>query len=190
MTTQPPTPPANGVRTVRDALAALEVSPDLKQDFFDGVAAVDIAIDDPIPTYTVGLDDINAGKLTAAAVLTHWRYLLSATKPWRPLATADVGYHDTTWVLAGVNRGMIATSTAEAVAYARTTPLWKTGDVELRILQVPALYTVLVWLHGATETFLPIFAPEQALKPRAMLDEAAVLTVLRDLASHYMPVRP
>lgn len=189
MSTPQPTAPPNGARTIRDALAALELFPDLQQGFFDGIAAVDIAIGDPIPTYTVGLDDIQAGELTAAAVLTHWRYLLSATRPARPLATADMG-DDGKWVLAGVNSGAVATSTAKAVAFAHTAPEWKSGGFELRILQIPALYTVLVWLHGATETLIPITDPEQAFKPDTMIDEVTVMKTLRDFAKNYEPVRP
>jgi hypothetical protein len=189
MSTSQPTSPPDGTRIIRDALAALEVSADLKQDFFAGVAAADILISDPIATYAVGLNDVKAGKLTAAATLTHWRYLLATSLPARPLAIADLGQLNNTWVLAGINRGDVASATATAVAFAQTTPEWKSGSFELRTLQVPALYTVLVWLHGAIDRFVPITDPEQALRPGTTIDEATVLKVLGDFSNNYQPVQ-
>jgi hypothetical protein len=192
----PPTPPSGGARILRDALAALEAIPELKSDYFGGVAAADIALSDPLPTYTLSLKAVGGGALPAAADLTQWRYLLSATRPAQPLATADLGLLDGKWQLAGINSGPVAAATADAVAFVLTTPEWKTGAFELRLLQVPALLTVLGWLRamgeGAGEPigdrFVAIADPEQALKPRTLLDEATVLHTLQDLAANYQVV--
>jgi hypothetical protein len=187
-----PSPPPGGARLVGDALAALEAIPELKSDYFGGVAAADIALSEPLPAYTLSLKAVIGGAFPAAAELTQWRYLLSAAHPTRPLATADLGFLDGKWQLAGINSGPVATGTAEAVAFFLTTPEWESGAYELRLLQVTSLYSVLAWLRGggegAGDLFVAIADPEQALKPRTLLDEATVLRALQDLAAHYQPV--
>ncbi len=180
-------PPAGGEQLIRNALAALIAVPNLKSDFFGGASATEIALSTPLPTFTVGLSDLSKG-LLAAAQLTSWRYLLSTTKATQPLGTSDLGLLDGKWQVAGINRGVVATSTAETVAYAQTTAEWSAGGLELRILQVSALYTVLVWLHGEADSFLVIEQPEALLKTRTLLDETAVMNALQELAKNYQPV--
>lgn len=182
-------PPAGGDQLVRNAIAALAAIPTLKSEFFDGAAATEIALSNPLATFTVGLSDLSKG-LIAAAQLTSWRYLLSTTKPTQPLGTADLGLLDGKWQVAGVNRGHVATSTAETVAYAQTTAEWRAGGLELRVVQVSALYTVLAWLHGEGDWFLVIEQPEPLLKTRTLLDEATVMNALQELDKNYKPVLP
>jgi hypothetical protein len=186
---QPPAPPPDGVRIVRDALAALDAIPELKASFFGGVDAVDIEIAPPLPTYTDTLKDISGGQLTSGAQLTTWRYPLNATLPTRPLATADLGSNGTSWELGGFNSGEVPALTAEAIAFAQSTPQWRAGDLELRLLQVPALYTVLVWLHNATvDWFAVVLIPESILKSGQLFDTAKMQSTLQDIARNYQPV--
>lgn len=179
-------PPAGGDQLIRNGLAALIAVPGIKRDFFNGASATEIALSTPLPTFSVGLSDLSKG-LIAAAQPTSWRYLLSTTKPTQPLGTSDLILADDKWQIGGFNSGAVATCTAENVAYAQTTAEWRAGGVELRLLQVPALYTVLVWLHGKSDSFLVIAQPEPLLKTRALLDETTVMSALQELAKNYQP---
>jgi hypothetical protein len=188
----PSTPPPDGERLILDTLSALELIPDMQPSLFDGHAVADLAISAPLPVYTTGLTDIQSGQLTAAAEPTLWRYLLSATLPSSPLAVIDLAFVEKAWVIAGINRGDVADATAAAIEFARNQPEWRSGTYEPRFLQVPALYTLLVWLHDLTKSsgdvLIPICDPDQALQPKIMIDEPTALRALQGIASHYKPV--
>ncbi len=185
----PPSPPADGVRIVRTALAALDQLPEVKAGFFGGVDADDITIADPLATFTDTLKDIQGGQLVAGAQLTAWRYPLDTSKPTRPLATADLGSNGTAWELSGFNSGDVPARTAEAIAFATSTPEWRTGNFQLRLLQVPALYTVLVWLHGASvDLFAVVIIPETLLKAGQLFDASKIQVTLQEIAHNYQTV--
>jgi hypothetical protein len=187
-TPRTPTPSTEATRAVRDALAAIEAVPELKRMFFDDVAAMDIAIAEPIPTYVVGLDAIQAGALTSAAGFLTWRYPLNTSNPTSTLATADLCYLDGQWTVTGFNSGPIVAATVTALAVALGSSEGQTPDVEPRILQVPALYTLLIWLHAPSgDSFVPIVDPEKLLPATGPLDEATVMKTLADIAAHYDP---
>jgi hypothetical protein len=185
-----PTPPSDGRRTILDALSALELVTDMQPSLFDGHAVAELSLSEPLPVYTTGLADL--GKLTAAAELTHWRYFLNVPLPTTLLAVVDLAFDGKAWVVAAINRGDLANATADTVAFAQNQPEWRSGAYEPRLLQVPALYTLLVWFHDeaqpTTDVFIPVADPAATFKSRVMVDEATVLAKLQDLATHYQPV--
>jgi hypothetical protein len=186
-----PPPPADGDRIILDALTALELLTDMEPPLFDGHAVADLALSAPLPVYTTGLSDLQSGKLTEAAEATHWRYLLTTTLPSKPLAVVDLAFLDKAWVIAGINRGVVADATSETVEFAANQPEWRSGTYEPRLLQVPALYTLMVWFHDLSEAagdvFIPIVDPDGAFKPQIMIDEPTALRTLQGIASHYKP---
>lgn len=190
ITPSSPAPSSAGLRVLRNTLAALEAVPDLKSAFFENIAAADLAISDPIPAYTVGLVEIQAGELSAAAEFASWRYVLSATTPHNPVASADLCFVDAQWVVTGLNGQQLTTALDSALAFAQASSQWKAGGLELRLLHIPALYTMLVWLHGGSNSYVVVMDPENLIKPGTVLDETTLMKTLSDIAAHYEPVKP
>lgn len=185
-----PTPPSDGPRTILDTLSALELVTDMQPSLFDGHAVADLVLSEPLPVYTTGLSDL--GKLTAAAELTHWRYFLNVPFPTTLLAVVDLAFDGNDWVIAGINRGDLAKTTADTVEFAQNQPEWRSGTYEPRLLQVPALYTLLVWFHDdaepSSDVFIPVADPDASFKAQIMVDEATVQAKLQAIAANYQPV--
>lgn len=196
----PPAAPSNGPSLIRDALDALGRYPDAYAQLFASTPAPGIATTSPFAAYFVGLADILKQELTAAARFASWRYLLEkdGTSPAVVIASADLAQPrdagdsastpaaaPSSWVVSQFNANPVAANTGIAIDLA----LEAGGqNADVRILQVPALYTVLVWLNsGSAPTFYVVSDPEQQFKPETPYTEKQVLTVLWDYAQHYQP---
>jgi hypothetical protein len=196
----PPAAPSNAASLITDVLDALGRYPDVYAQLFESTSAPSIAITAPYAAYTVGLEDIRKQDLTSAARFSSWRYLLEkdGTSPPAVIATADLAQvrppaasasasADPPWVFAQFNANPVAANTGSAIDAATAAG----SGSEVRILQVPALYTVLVWVLGdSAPSFYVVNDPEQQLKPGTPYTEKEVLTVLWDYAQHYQPAKP
>lgn len=147
-----------------------------------GVAPETLQATEPHPVYTIALDDVRAGKLVEAAVHTSWRYLLTsggrahaAAEHTADPQAAEPGVH--------VTVGPHVQGTLDAVHAALALPEVGAADYELRVLRVPALYFVALWLHGPEELFVPIVAAGPHLASATPYRERDVLDALRDAAS-------
>ncbi len=48
-------------------------------------------------------------------------------------------------------------------------------DFELRLLDIPSLYVVALWLHGARDLIVPLPPTREGLEPYAVYEEGAVI---------------
>lgn len=195
----PPAAPSNGPCLINDALDALGPFPDVYSQLFDGTPAPSIVITTPFPAYSVGLEDILKQELTSAARFASWRYLLERDSSSAVIASADLAQPrdwgdsasappDAPWAVAQFNGNPVAANTAIAIDLAVDAG---GQGADVRILQVPALYTVLVWLNnGSASIFYVVNDPEQQFKPETPYSEKQVLTILWDYAQHYQPAKP
>ncbi|MGW1008406.1 hypothetical protein [Streptomyces sp. NPDC002520] len=97
-----------------------------------------------LPVYSLGLDDLRRGRELAPAQAVAWRYVVE--QGGIPVALADTvvtpeGVHS----VAQVNYGPFVSGILEALEVAEHAE--GGADAELRLLQVPALHLLAIWLH-------------------------------------------
>jgi hypothetical protein len=144
---------------------------------------------EPHPVYVATLDDLEAGKLLAAAKQTGWRYLLAQDDEvvaeaeltaGRRVAKGAKGAKHEDLAFAGLTHGPFTGATVDGLHAAERLPQVEKTDYELRLLKVPAVYLVALWLHGADEDILvPIGQPPAGLRKNKPYTEARVMRALR-----------
>jgi hypothetical protein len=146
--------------------------------------AEELAHSEPHPVFTATLDDLAAGKLLGAAKKTSWRYLLvhgESAVAEAELSAGKVKGKELAFL--GMTHGPFSGATIEALRAAEQLPQVADADFELRLLKVPAVYLVALWLHGKTEDILvPMGGPPGGLKENKPYSEADVIAALRDIA--------
>ena len=143
---------------------------------------------EPHPVFYVPLDALAAGKLLDAATQTSWRYLLVQDDAAIAEAELSSGRRGAKGAGAkpleflGLTHGPFTAATIEALAAAEQLPQVAAADYELRLLKVPAVYLVALWLHGAKDDILvPMGDPPRGLKKNRPYTEAAVIKALRGI---------
>ncbi len=151
-----------------------------------------LAHSDPHPVYVATLDDLAAGKLLAAAKQTGWRYLLAQND--EVVGEAEVAAERTApkgakgakrtkkpgLVFAGLTHGPFTDATVDGLHAAERLPQVEKADYELRLLKVPAVYLVALWLHSVSEDILvPLGQTPAGLKKNKPYTEASVIRALR-----------
>jgi hypothetical protein len=153
----------------------------------------ELAHSEPHPVYVATLDDLASGKLLAAARQTGWRYILvqhdevvgeaELTTGRSRAKGAKKGAKRTSHArleFAGLTHGPFAGATVDGLHAAERLPQVEKADYELRLLKVPAVYLVALWLHGGNEDILvPLGQPPAGLKKNKAYTEAAVIRALR-----------
>jgi hypothetical protein len=180
-----PPPPSRGLEIVTAALEsllstqspaarALAISPE--DDAGTRLSAVA-----PHLVYFVGLDDVAQGRMLSAARPTSWRYIL--LKGDNAYAAAEVTIDEDGKVgdFSYVDRGPFAENIVAAVELAEITETARGGDYELRLLSVPALYLVALWLHGTDDLILPLAPTPGGLEAERVYTEEQVLSELEEL---------
>ncbi|HEY4239330.1 MAG TPA: hypothetical protein VGM88_05915 [Kofleriaceae bacterium] len=130
----------------------------------------------PMPVYTLGLDAIVAGKGLAGAQHVGWRYIVDQNGT---VTAAETRTDGTKHAFASLNQGSFAAETPARVAAAQLLPEVVAGTFELRLLRIPGLNIVALWLAspGADKLvpLAPAPAPLVAGTPIAATDALAQL---------------
>ncbi|HEX9274822.1 MAG TPA: hypothetical protein VGA51_00280 [Casimicrobiaceae bacterium] len=141
---------------------------------------------EPHPVFYAPLDALAGGKLLDAATQLSWRYLLVQDDAAVAEAELSVGRRGAKRAGAkpleflGLTHGPFTAATIEALAAAEQLPQVAAADYELRLLKIPAVYLVALWLHGAKDDILiPMGDPPGGLKKNRPYTEAAVIKALR-----------
>jgi hypothetical protein len=135
--------------------------------------------------YFVPLDALAEGKLLAAAKQTGWRYLLVQDDAAIGEAELSAGRRGAkgparSLEFVGLTHGPFAPGTVEALGAAERLPQVASADYELRVLRIPAVYFVALWLHGANgDILIPMGDAPAGLKRNEPYSEAAVIDALR-----------
>ncbi|MDP9865779.1 MULTISPECIES: hypothetical protein [Streptosporangium] len=151
-----PTPPANVPETVRAKLHALADDSRFSTPALRLAQRDQLEVSTPHQVFTIGLDDITSGAGLAAAQPVGWRYLVTAGG--EVLASAETAQApDGTPQPPQFNEGRFAAATATAVHAARALPILEKAAFELRLLRIPGLYLMALWLHSpATDLLVPL----------------------------------
>ncbi|MFE5770345.1 hypothetical protein ACFQ7O_18495 [Streptomyces sp. NPDC056485] len=115
----------------------------------------------PHAMHTVLLDDLVARRPLGDSAVTGWRYL--ASRGSRVLASSELsaGTDGQSIALEQVNMGPYVESTAQALEDLAENHEIRAGDYELRILKIPALCAVALWLSpvGSERSLFVPLAP-------------------------------
>jgi len=143
---------------------------------------------EPHPVFYASLDALAGGKLLDAATQSSWRYLLVQDDAAVAEAELSVGRRGAkrggakALEFLGLTHGPFTEATIEALAAAEQLPQVAAADYELRLLKIPAVYLVALWLHGAKDDILiPMGDPPGGLKKNRPYTEAAVIKALRGI---------
>ncbi len=112
----------------------------------------------PHRVYTIGREAILRDVLLSTAVPVAWRYLLVTQEAAVSAAElSDKG--DGGLAFSEVNDGPFVQATIEALTTAEALDEVQRGDFELRLLKIPAVYVVALWLHSETDDLIIPMAP-------------------------------
>jgi hypothetical protein len=114
----------------------------------------------PHPVYSLGLDDLAAGKGLDSAKLVAWRYLLTENNQVRQAAEVLPDASGGAGKFGSLTSGHIA-GVEQAFAVVEQIADVQQWTYELRALRVPALYIMALWVHntdpaGAADHFVPL----------------------------------
>ncbi|MEH1017762.1 MULTISPECIES: hypothetical protein [unclassified Micromonospora] len=123
-----------------------------------GAAAPEnVEVSTPHQVFTMGLDDVEAGGGLERARPGGWRFLLESGG--EVIASAETAETPEGARPPTFNEGPYVGATATAVKAARALPQLATARFELRLLRIPALYLMALWLHSPTTDLLIPLAP-------------------------------
>jgi hypothetical protein len=138
----------------------------------------EVSVTQPHRVFTATLNDVLVGRVLANAQETTWRYFL-VHKGEEPFASAEVAGNE----IANVNEGPFVQGTAVAMIAAEQLDAPRHRDYELRLLRIPALYTVAVWLTAEGDDLLiPADPAPEPLVANQPYTEASFVEALRPLA--------
>jgi hypothetical protein len=178
-----PDPPAEGLGIIRSALSSAMNQPaSTMASVIAEAGPENLTTAAPHQIFFVGLRDIAEGRLLEAAQVVGWRYLIF--KGEQPLAAAElkVGAAEGRLEFSNLNRGLFVGSTIEGVARAEDMAVVRDNDFELRLLDIPSLYVVALWLHGDSEILIPLPPSRPELEQFTPYSEEEVIARLRQPA--------
>lgn len=186
---QPSQRVADAVRSRLDSVAAV---PGRERHALAGSAPAELSMQAPHEVYTLGLDQLASATDLASARAGGWRYLLRRDD--RAVASAqttlDAGGEP---VFALFNSGPFVKSTADALGRAEQIA-GAAGDAALepRLLHVPALHAMALWLHGAAtaDVVMPLKPTPPTVDPDRQYSVEDYLAALREAATTVDPVGP
>ncbi|MFI6324107.1 hypothetical protein ACIBG8_41735 [Nonomuraea sp. NPDC050556] len=151
-----PAPPSGIPETVREKLRSLAGQSRFTTPSLSLAQEGDLDVSTPHQVFTIGLDDIESGAGLDAARPVGWRYLI--TGGGEVIASAETAEGpDGTPEPAQFTEGRFVAATATAVRSARALPQLEKANFELRLLRIPALYLMALWLHSpATDLLVPL----------------------------------
>ena len=126
----------------------------------------------PHRVYTATLADVLAGRVLNAAQESAWRDV-------SPGAAAEAALRNGEFVITSINEGPFVAATADALETARQLD----GDYELRVLSIPAVYVVALWLYAdAGSILIPLSPAPSGLNANQPYNEPDFTAALRPLA--------
>jgi hypothetical protein len=139
--------------------------------------------------FVLGASDLTSGAGLGSARPVAWRYVVR--DGGRLLATADAAARGRSHSFSHVNEGPFAQATVEALGTAERLPELREGLFERRLLEVPALFSISLWLHdpdaAQRDVVVPLAPAPPGLEPGRPLAVGAFVDVLASLAARIGP---
>jgi hypothetical protein len=142
--------------------------------------------------FNLGLSDLTAGRaLAATGAPTSWRFLLRQDD--RVVASAEALADQAGGArFSQFNRGPFVASTEAAVGLADGLAETRERPYELRLLHVPALYTMALWLHGDgdDDLLIPLSPSPVGIEADRAYPADELLAILADRAAQIPQMEP
>ena len=142
----------------------------------------DLSVADPQPIYTSTINALLAGRLLADAYLSGWQYvLISGEQPQGVIEVSDKPAGGESPMTFDVLRSReYAEAMNNVIRHAEEIE----GEYDLRILRVPAIYLLAVWLQAGRENWLlPLVPPSSQSLMGGIFSEGDLAKKLEHLAS-------
>jgi hypothetical protein len=179
VTLRPATLSVSALETIREGVARLAGRPEYRDRALGRVESLDVAA--PHDVYSLGLDALVAGKGLEAAEPVARRVLIMRAAD--TVATAELDDREGGELSA--TEGPFAEATASAIARVESWPTVVEGNYELRLLRLPALYFMALWLKdesGNDHVIVPLDPAPAGLDARRGYAEDELLGELRERA--------
>jgi hypothetical protein len=151
-----PQPPSDAVEAVRRSMARPRPGESPPGPGLEAPAAP-TSVSAPQRVFTAGLEALSGlGAIYEIAEATGWRFLVEEGR--EPVAAAEVQDETRAAVPAQLTKGPFVRSTAEGLRAAEALEPVQEADFELRLLRVPALNLLALWLYssGSDDLFVPL----------------------------------
>lgn len=182
-----PDPPTGVADTVRSTVRQFAGSSNHSLKALRGATADHVDVTTPHEVFTMGVDDITSGAGLEKARSVGWRHLVVADGKTIAASETTLADDGKTHVPSHVNEGPFVGAMADAVAAVQALPQVGAADFDLRLLRIPALYFMGVWLHSpATDLLVPL-APSPIGQEGQALPAAQVLGELTQRARAASP---
>jgi hypothetical protein len=177
-----PEPTEASVETVRSHLSELAGRTAFRRRALTRANPAGLALAAPHDVYSLGLSDLAEGVSLAAATVDGRRFIVMDGD--KPIASAEVADQ-------GRGSGFQATegpyveSTAAALERAEEDPDLDDDDYEIRLLRIPALYVMALWLkneQGGTDVLIPLDPTPSPLEAGRKYAPAELLSALAEPA--------
>lgn len=143
----------------------------------------------PHPMHYIGLQQIIARQPIRDLPVTGWRYLVIAEERAVASSEVSVGTDKRPPLLEQINMGPYVRSTASALRRLDELPEARSGRYELHTLQMPALWSFLLWLRrldGDDDLFIPLSPAPEFLRAGRVYREGDLFDALQEPARRRM----
>src|ERR1700704_2894046 len=181
-----PDPPKGSLASLRDSLSVLAGRGSFSAEGLREARPEQISATIPHQVFNLTLEDARSGDVINGARAAGWRYLLAIDD--RVVASAETqsrdGEHQ---VFSHVNAGPFVGGTVEALAVAERVADAEKPSMELRLLNVPAVYLMSLWLHpretsDAESLFIPVAPAPSGLDPNEVYQGKQFAALLSEIA--------
>jgi hypothetical protein len=177
-----PEPPGDAIEAVRQTMARRRPRARLPRPGLEAPAAP-TSVSAPQRVFTAGLEALTGeGAIEEIAQATGWRFLVEEGR--EPVAAAEVQDQTRAAVPAQLTEGPFVRSTAEGLEAAEALEPVRVADFELRLLRVPALNLLALWLHtaGPDDLFVPLEPAPPPFEARRSYPEPEFAELAADIA--------
>ncbi|UGT43846.1 hypothetical protein LTV02_10850 [Nocardia yamanashiensis] len=181
MPLQLPEPPAEVPEKVKGRLHAFADGGKFSTKALKSARKEQLALTTPHEVFTMGLDDLAAGAGLDRAESVGWRYLVSDGN--QVIASAETApAADGSQEVSQFTEGPFVLGTDKAVKVVRKLPQLEKKGYELRLLRIPALYVMALWLHSPSDDLLVPLEPSPIGKEGKPVPTGDFLAELGELA--------
>lgn len=182
-------PPGAMRNSVQEALKQFARMPEQRLHALQGTRVAALEPSEPHEVFNLGLADLKAGNLARAKAVS-WRFLLRQDD--KVVASAEAVTDGGGARFSQFNKGPFVNSTAAALESSRR--LVDTDkSYEARVLHVPALYTMILWLHdeqGNEDVYVPLEPAPAGIEAGRSYSEDELFGILREKASSIPDMGP
>lgn len=160
MSIQFSTPPSEVSRAVEKNLRLVGEQPPITVRGLGGAVAAQVTATMPHGVYVLGLQDVLAGRLPDDMTPSAWRYILQSDGD--AVASAETQVQGSAHKFSGFNSGPYVASTVATLRRMEDIPQARNQNLTVRMLRIPALHLMALWLHGDGED---LFTPLEPTPP-------------------------